>query len=40
MVLEDATVDLGEVKRIQLTDKGVGFTKLPTITIDPKEEQH
>jgi len=35
MVLEDATVDLGEVKRIQLTDKGVGFTKLPTITIDP-----
>ena len=35
MVLEDATVDLGEVKRIQLTNEGVGFTKLPTITIDP-----
>ena len=35
MVLEDATVDLGEVKRIQLTNKGVGFTKLPTITIAP-----
>ena len=35
MVLEDATVDLGEIKRIQLTDNGVGFTKLPTITIDP-----
>ena len=35
MVLEDATVDLGEIKRIQLTNKGNGFTKLPTITIDP-----
>ena len=35
MVLEDATVDSGEVKRIQLTNKGTGFTKLPTITIDP-----
>jgi len=35
MVLEDATVDLGEIKKIQLTNKGNGFTELPTITIDP-----
>ena len=34
MILEDATVDLGEIKRVHLTNKGNGFTSLPTVTID------
>jgi hypothetical protein len=35
MVLEDGTVDLGAITKIHLTDNGNGFTKLPTVTIDP-----
>jgi hypothetical protein len=35
MVLEDATVDLGEITRIHLTNNGNGFTKLPTVTLNP-----
>ena len=35
MVLEDATVDSGTITKIHLTDNGNGFTKLPTVTIDP-----
>jgi len=35
MVLEDATVDLGEITRIHLTNNGNGFKKLPTITLNP-----
>ena len=34
MILEDATVDVGEIKRVHLTNKGNGFTSLPTVTID------
>ena len=34
MILEDATVDVGEITRVHLTNKGNGFTSLPTVTID------
>ena len=34
MILEDATVDVGEIKRVHLTNKGNGFTSLPTVTIN------
>jgi hypothetical protein len=33
MVLEDRTIDKGEITRIHLTNNGSGLTKLPTITI-------
>ena len=35
MVLEDGTVDSGAITKIRLTNNGNGFTKLPTVTIDP-----
>ena len=34
MILEDATVDVGEITRVHLTNKGNGFTSLPTVTIN------